>query len=146
MNARQEIDGVLHKQCSDCFLFKPLDAFYSKQGRCKDCHKANNKAWREANPERFAEMNRSHQRRNKYGISNQHFRVLLLVQEGRCAICGRTPEEASPGRPQLVVDHNHDTGKVRGLLCHPCNAGMGLLQDDIDTLEKALAYLKGDVT
>lgn len=60
----------------------------------------------------------------------------LRSQYGRCAICGQHP------RSQLVVDHDHQTGELRGLLCSTCNTGIGMLRDDIGLLHMAAMYLQ----
>jgi len=64
---------------------------------------------------------------------------MLGHQRGVCAICGRA---GSPERGILDVDHCHDTGVVRGLLCTLCNRGLGQFKDDLGLVEKAAAYLK----
>jgi hypothetical protein len=64
---------------------------------------------------------------------------MLSEQNGCCAICG---ELRLPDQRVLVVDHNHNTGKIRGLLCHPCNMGIGQLKDSLDVLRKAVLYLE----
>jgi Recombination endonuclease VII len=73
----------------------------------------------------------------KYGIGDKQYDALLIAQRYVCAIC-QAPHNAQ--RP-LVVDHNHQTGKVRGLLCAECNSGIGLLQDSIAILGSAVHYL-----
>lgn len=72
-----------------------------------------------------------------YGMSLEEYDTLYKNQEGRCDICGNMPSEY-----MLVVDHNHETGEVRGLLCRPCNSGIGLLRDSEMIVAKALEYLK----
>jgi hypothetical protein len=74
-----------------------------------------------------------------YGLSEEDYLTLRGLQGSRCAICG-THEDIRP----LVVDHCHDTGKVRGLLCHQCNVGLGYLQESADCLVSALRYLARD--
>ena len=71
--------------------------------------------------------------RQRYGLSLERFDEMVAEQGGLCAIC----EQALP----LVVDHNHETGTVRALLCQPCNMGIGGLQDDIAILLRAMEYL-----
>jgi hypothetical protein len=72
---------------------------------------------------------------------------MLVKQEGKCAICG-TSNPVGEGNTTkrltfaFAVDHCHATGKVRGLLCNPCNRGIGFLKDDVDLLAKAIKYLK----
>lgn len=63
----------------------------------------------------------------------------MLAEQGGCAICGTQESAAVKG---WHVDHNHSTGKVRGILCHHCNIGIGLLGDDPIKLRQALAYLE----
>jgi hypothetical protein len=82
--------------------------------------------------------------RSKYGITLEQYNIMLENQGGVCAICGDPPtiihagEKVSP----LSVDHCHKTGKVRGLLCHPCNMALGLFKDNKDRLRAAAAYLE----
>lgn len=73
-----------------------------------------------------------------YGLTSADVEALLDKQGGGCAICGSRnwPEWGKP-----VVDHDHATGEVRGLLCVSCNAGVGQLRDDPELLRKALEYL-----
>ncbi len=74
-----------------------------------------------------------------YGITEQQYQQLLVSQEGRCVICSIHEDDAPRGI--LMVDHNHQTGKVRGLLCHNCNVACGLLRDDPETARKLADYL-----
>jgi hypothetical protein len=70
---------------------------------------------------------------------------MLLKQNDCCAICKRHKSEVTVKRKNhLCVDHNHSTGKIRGLLCDKCNRGIGLLCDDIDILKNAIEYLLHD--
>lgn len=63
------------------------------------------------------------------------------IQRGECAICGAT--EGGHGRTdELLVDHDHTTGEVRGLLCHGCNGGLGHFRDNVDVLQSAMLYLE----
>lgn len=77
--------------------------------------------------------------KNKYGITVEIYDSLLKSQDNRCAICNRHISEI---KSNLVIDHNHTTGAVRGLLCSRCNTGIGQLGDSVDLLEKAIQYLK----
>lgn len=76
----------------------------------------------------------SRARKYKYGISQQEWEKLFLECEGKCQICS-SPEE-------ICVDHNHSTGRVRGLLCRKCNAAIGLLKETPELLLKAVEYLR----
>ena len=81
------------------------------------------------------------QRMKKYGISLEDYNMFLEKQGGKCAICGTEIGDSNGNR--LYVDHNHKTGKVRGLLCANCNFGIGSLKDDVEILKKAILYLEG---
>ena len=70
-------------------------------------------------------------------ITQELYAYLKRTQDNKCVICGMSPY----GR-ELVIDHDHNTGVVRGLLCVTCNAGLGLFKDRVDLLEKAIHYLQ----
>lgn len=76
--------------------------------------------------------------RKKYNISPEEYEVLLNKQEGRCALCPRI--ESRPGY-KLAVDHDHETGKIRGLLCYDCNRSLSRNRN-IDYFENVIEYLK----
>jgi predicted nucleic acid-binding Zn ribbon protein len=78
-------------------------------------------------------------RRYLYGISIEEFEARLASQDGRCAIC-RTDTWNGKG-PH--IDHSHETGALRGILCHKCNLGLGKFNDDPDLLRAAIRYLEG---
>lgn len=79
-----------------------------------------------------------------YGITKRDYDTMLVQQQGVCAICGGEGFLMNTERHKvkLVVDHNHTTGEVRGLLCHNCNRAIGLLQENTQHLEAAIHYLK----
>lgn len=77
-------------------------------------------------------------RLKKYGITEEDYRYFYAIQKGCCAIC-KIPEKAI--KKALCVDHCHETGKVRGLLCNSCNAGIGLLGDSYEIIIKAAYYV-----
>lgn len=83
--------------------------------------------------------------KNRYSISLDEYTVLLEQQGGLCAICHEPESRQIKGVTcSLHVDHDHSTGKIRGLLCHGCNTGIGLLKEDITVLHKAIAYLSSN--
>jgi hypothetical protein len=95
-----------------------------------------------ADPEGVKRKMKDKRLRSKYGITLVEYDAILSRQGGGCAICG---SKQSGGRwsEQLHVDHCHDTGKVRGLLCETCNRGLGLFHDSPEKLRAAAAYLGG---
>lgn len=84
-----------------------------------------------------AEAARNARLREKYGITLVQYGEMYDAQDGCCGIC----KESFPPGAQLHVDHDHDTGDIRGLLCGNCNAGLGMFQDDSERLYAAVAYL-----
>ncbi len=131
-----------------------------------------NRDWKSRNPERVAEYNKRTRERYKpkteeqkearrewyrlyrarpesklaraearwftrYGITRDDFYALLAAQQGVCAICGGVESQ------RLHVDHDHTTGAVRGLLCGPCNRGLGSFRDNPRSLQAAVTYLGG---
>ena len=111
--------------------------------------------WRKANREKLKERNKAHPEiakaaalKHNYGLTLAEYTALLDKQYGVCAICGKSEWGAVGNghgyRKHSVprVDHNHATGKVRGLLCHKCNRGLGFFNDDADLVFKAAHYLR----
>jgi len=70
-------------------------------------------------------------------LTDNEYNELLRAQDGRCAICRAEPDECRA----LAVDHDHITGKVRGLLCARCNLGLGYMRDDPELLQRSAAYV-----
>lgn len=73
----------------------------------------------------------------KFGLDENDYISLVEAQNGRCAICLETPTNSRG----FHVDHDHSTGKVRGLLCHSCNVALGHVKDDVDRLSRMIDYL-----
>jgi hypothetical protein len=127
-------------------------AYYAKN---KHLWKDRDKRLREADPEGLNKRQREAQARyranpqntiklrylrSRYGITPKDYDRMLQEQGGVCKICGSPPDGRNRyGR--LHVHHCHTTGKVRGLLCYPCNVGLGSFKDDQERMAKAMAYL-----
>ena len=103
-----------------------------------------------ANPAAYAaylERSRDKDRANRYGVSREQFEAIRTAQNGGCAICGCVRGRMFKGKPRdLAVDHDHETWRIRGLLCDDCNIGLGLFQDDPMRLMNAAVYLAQDPT
>lgn len=89
-------------------------------------------------PQTKAQSQRKWRLKSKYGMDPAEYDSMVEEQAGLCTICGNLPEMG------LVVDHDHSTGRVRGLLCGQCNVGLGMFRDNPDLLMNALIYL-GDI-
>lgn len=102
-------------------------------------------------PARLREYQREYQRKYQwvrklkrvFGLTEQDYYDLLESQGGGCAICGTADNPYGWGNNQrrLPVDHDHESGRVRGILCDLCNRAIGLMQEDPERLRVAAAYL-----
>jgi hypothetical protein len=112
------------------------------------------KAWRENNRERANANCKAYRARHKdkvnarylkkqlrtlYGLTLEEFNLMTARQNGVCAICGKPP---AISKKKLHVDHCHRTGKIRKLLCHKCNMGLGAFLDDPEVLRAAASYIE----
>ncbi len=119
----------------------------------KDSKLAYAKKYREEHREQTREASRKHYHENKekkkiyaraysYGLTNEQYESLLKSQNYMCAIC-RTHQKDL--KMPLHVDHNHTTGKVRGMLCRDCNLALGLLKDNLFFCKNAVHYLEQEI-
>jgi hypothetical protein len=85
--------------------------------------------------------------RKKYGIGNEEYDRMFAKQDGLCAICGVSEAKVADktGPKPLGVDHCHDTGRIRGLLCGRCNQGIGLLLDSPAIMRSAASYVESAI-
>ncbi len=130
--------------CKRCGIEKPLTEYYKTTDRksghktiCKDCIKSD--PLTEARKEKMRAYGKDYHLKASYNMTREEHNKLLIAQNHKCAICGIDEKEAV--KQKLYVDHCHSTGKVRELLCHGCNASLGLMKESIQTLTKAIAYL-----
>ena len=132
-----------HKVCTKCGVRKERSEYHKDSSRndgitayCKECKLKINNNWRINNPEKMLQSQRRTKRKLRYGILPEEYDQLLIEQNNKCAIC------RSPIGYESAVDHDHETGKVRGLLCGSCNKGLGFFKDNIDSLKAAAKYLE----
>jgi len=130
------------KPCCECGETKAADQFRRSKDNvdglscaCRTCLSARNREW-------YARAGRAKRlplgRLARYKMTPADLDAMLTRQEDRCAICDR----AFPHRRSYVIDHDHATGAVRGLLCPPCNNGLGIFRDSPEILLRAITYLK----
>lgn len=141
------------KKCNKCNKIKELKHFSRKKSQkdgynywCKECCKENASLWQLNNVDKsktrqsvWAKKNpdkvKNTKLKDRYGITLEQYNRMLLQQQDQCKICGMNEK-------RLFVDHDHVTGKVRGLLCFSCNTALGHFKDSVTFIESALNYLK----
>jgi len=161
------------KRCKKCGELKPFQEFYRATGMadgyrsdCKACNLAAKRAWYQANRETVIakvrqwqrdhkdivnERNRAYREANPsamrdwhlqraFGMTQADYDAILRAQGGGCAICGKPP-----GTRSLHIDHDHESGEIRGLLCVSCNNALGQFKDDVELLARACSYLQRDL-
>ena len=133
------------RECSRCGIFKTWDQFHRRSdvvtgymSACRPCIKDKSRTDKEQGRIRNAELNR------KYGIGLDKYLEIYTAQDGQCAICGtaKITVRGDGTELSLSVDHDHNTGEIRGLLCQKCNVLLGFAGDDIGILERAIGYLR----
>jgi hypothetical protein len=96
--------------------------------------------WRAANPDRAKHYGRKAHLKSAYEMSEEEYDRLEQEQKSLCAIC----HQAQSDGHRLCIDHDHETGKIRGLLCHSCNKALGFFKDSVLFLEAAIRYLNSE--
>ena len=161
MNRRGAIMGIIKKIhsiitkkriCIKCGEVKNTDEFYFARRKsdnyqlrsaneCKACSLKNRKEHYEQNRDRIL----ANHRFRSYGLSKEEYLEMLDNQNGTCAICKREEwarASVTNKVKALAVDHNHETGNVRGLLCRSCNLAIGYFEDNPKSLDEAIKYLE----
>lgn len=113
------------KTCCTCHKRKKFSQFHKskknkggRQGNCIECNRINFIAW-------------------TYRVSTKEANKLFKeTKHGYCSICGKSAENTL-----LCIDHDHNSGKIRGIICHNCNKALGYVQDDLEILFKMIDYL-----
>ena len=135
------------KTCTKCLKTKPITEFHLRsksqpypKSACKECHRERaRRYWKEA--EYCKETQRDRNLRRSFGITLEDYNRMLKQQEGCCAICKKHHTEFLKN---LAVDHCHNSGKIRGLLCMYCNTALGKFNDNTELMEAAVKYIKED--
>ena len=141
-------DG-LQAKCKECISLYNRKAYESN----KDHHIAKAAKWQNENRDKYRMISAKHRQKlgkegkrakeikRIYGITLEQYKEMHASQSGVCAICkGTTNWKNREG--ELVIDHDHTTRQVRGLLCHPCNTALGMMADSTERLQAAISYLK----
>lgn len=137
------------KTCNLCHVAQPRENFYRKQHApdvldyaCKECVKDRRRRHYQENPEYYQQYRDNVQRyvhlRRTYGVEQPTYERFLKDQGGVCAICESPPAELR----QLQLDHDHKTGKPRGLLCARCNTMLKYFGDRPEGLQRVMEYVQ----
>jgi hypothetical protein len=146
----------MERTCTCCGKTGEIDFFSPSQfnrpsaPQCRECVSARHKTYRISNKEKINARRRERRRLDgntvrylerlqRYKLTEPEFLTMLVLQDSQCAICD------GDLRLSLHVDHDHQTGNVRGLLCEMCNQGLGNFKDNIQNLDRAKNYL-GETT
>jgi hypothetical protein len=137
------------KTCKTCNQTKKLEEFHLRRdgksgtrSSCKQCMRKqhldryHNRGGKELQAKRSFKNNLK-----KYGLTEEEYNNLLSKQDNKCAICSSVQSHRTNTSYNLFVDHCHKTNRVRGLLCHHCNVGIGHFKDNKELLQKAIDYL-----
>lgn len=148
------------KFCNKCQTLKPISEFCKyKEGSkrkgyryaCKKCLTALANSWKSKNKEKYDKYREGYVNnpetkkrakfnsiKHEYGLSKDEWYKILKSQGNCCALCKESSDELT----FYQVDHCHETGKIRGILCRRCNLVLGCAKDKIETIKNALIYLK----
>ena len=159
--------AVAEKVCRDCGKSLPLTDFYVKraatgerQSYCKLCADVRATAWqndnkdeahviqqryRDKNPEK-AVLRRLRRSATDMGFDPNEIEAYFLTHNGLCDVCGQPPGERDPRSKRLCIEHDHETGEFRGLVCRKCNLAIGLMDDNPKWLIEAANYLLKEST
>jgi hypothetical protein len=133
------------KKCYLCKTIKECDSFYKsktgaqkRRGECKQCSNNVTKNYQAKYPELKKTYDQNHRLKNIFGITIEQYTELGNKHGWKCCICEKTETE---NKRKLAIDHDHSTGRIRGILCGNCNRGIGNLKDSVSLLQKAINYL-----
>lgn len=142
----------LYRLCSKCDKIKHQSWFPKRERglQCKACLAAAKQEWNKNNPDKVIlarqSTNKWHRQnrdkvydnisRYRYGVTVAEVDAMIAKQNNRCAICKQLSSR------RLCLDHCHDTGKIRGIICHDCNLALGRVKDNVDVLRSMIEYLE----
>jgi hypothetical protein len=143
--------------CSKCKQDKPQNQFEKSPNRrpfglASLCIPCNKERKRKEKFNRYHSLSKEQRRVQnkkgnvrKFGISYEEYHAMLERQDNKCSICNKEETETNVvynHTKYLAIDHCHETGKIRGLLCSKCNKGIGMFKEDISILKSAISYLE----
>lgn len=143
---------VAVKQCTRCRKVKPISEFHPRydradrrpQSHCKACHYQLTQAWRHRNRDKVNAVYRVYNGARRHGMTLLEYRAFIAKLPDACEVCGRNLHlhaGATRLASTICIDHDHETGQIRGVLCMNCNTALGLAADDPALLRKLARYL-----
>lgn len=141
------------KVCTECNKRKSFDDFHlvnksvsrdERRSHCKACNVTRGRRYRATEKKKKPEQYKERILKGnlcKFGLTLEDYDKMYEAQDGKCKICG-TSKSRAYNTDRLSVDHDHATGKVRGLLCGHCNKALGLFKDNEESLLAAIKYLR----
>lgn len=142
MDLLEDIVGeTLIKKCTKCKKNKVISEYpfrnssYDGYGTiCRTCLRKLNRITYQKYKKRITLANKKHKLKKQYGLTIEEYHAMISSQAQKCKICD--------GLKSLVIDHDHETKKIRGLLCQDCNKGLGFFKDSKTFLQSAIKYLE----
>lgn len=139
------------KVCTKCktekdteeFLADTRSAIGKRKARCTACNREDGRIYYRNIPQKRRRERvelRWDYAKSKYGVTKEEYNRMLAIQSGSCAIC--SSDKPGPNRSRFVIDHCHDTGLIRGLLCPHCNFAIGWLKDNTHLMRMAIEYIE----
>lgn len=137
---RRARDG-LQSSCLECYRQFDRQRYRENRERNRNVRTRAKQYWQSLPEHVRRARGRANFLRNNHGITPGDFDAMMKQQGGVCAICSRPPSGKTRRTSVLQVDHDHDTGKIRGLLCDTCNTALGRLGDNAEGIRRVLEYL-----
>lgn len=131
--------GAGMRKCPRCRIDKDESEFYGSttERRCRQCKRELSSRYQRENPDKYRDSQRRTRMKSRYGVTMEQYEAMLAAQGGKCKICGHS-ESRNPRSPDgwWSVDHDHETGAVRGLLCLRCNSALGWYEDNAEAVSR----------
>jgi hypothetical protein len=135
---KKQIKQKVQRFCKKCGEYKCVSEFHIKTSKIETQYRFNSPCKKCSAKQKSQQINKDWMLKKKFGITKKQYDQMLIDQEYSCKICKKHIDEFSK---DLAVDHCHATNKVRGLLCSPCNTGLGFFRDDVNLMQAAIDYL-----
>jgi hypothetical protein len=141
VDIKNMIENGDKRKCKQCNTELPITEFYIKTNKITGNCRFNSPCKKCFDSKRDKNYYKIYNRKLKYNLSEAQYDNMLLEQNNCCAICGVHKDN---NKKEFSVDHCHENGKIRGLLCNNCNVALGLFKDNINIMKNAVVYLNNN--